>query len=331
VISSSTFSPTQNSDSYTDLSNLQSITKLGRTDKNQALGKVAQQFESMMVRMMMKSMRDANSVFAEGNFLSSDEGDTYQGMFDDQLALSLSQGRGMGVAETMIRQLQSRFGTSQNTVAQPVEKTVSSYLNTRNTETGPVPGAVAASYAAGKISSVAAVHQPMKFDGSVAEFTENLFEMAKGAAEKLGVEPDILLAQAALETGWGKKISASGDRSSLNLFNIKADKRWSGDSIKVATMEVRDGVAVKEVATFRAYRSAEHSFNDYVDFIANSPRYEGALQSDNPDAYIRNLSAAGYATDPNYADKVLRIANSENFRTAINHMTQLSELSVTVE
>jgi flagellar protein FlgJ len=331
VISSSTFSPTQNSDSYTDLSNLQSITKLGRTDKNQALGKVAQQFESMMVRMMMKSMRDANSVFAEGNFLSSDEGDTYQGMFDDQLALSLSQGRGMGVAETMIRQLQSRFGTSQNTVAQPVEKTVSSYLNTRNTETGPVPGAVAASYAAGKISSVAAVHQPMKFDGSVAEFTENLFEMAKGAAEKLGVEPDILLAQAALETGWGKKISASGDRSSLNLFNIKADKRWSGDSIKVATMEVRDGVAVKEVAAFRAYRSAEHSFNDYVDFIANSPRYEGALQSDNSDAYIRNLSAAGYATDPDYADKVLRIANSENFRTAINHMTQLSELSVTVE
>jgi flagellar protein FlgJ len=331
VISSSTFSPTQNSDSYTDLSNLQSITKLGRTDKNQALGKVAQQFESMMVRMMMKSMRDANSVFAEGNFLSSDEGDTYQGMFDDQLALSLSQGRGMGVAETMIRQLQSRFGTSQNTVAQPVEKTVSSYLNTRNTETGPVPGAVAASYAAGKISSVAAVHQPMKFDGSVAEFTENLFEMAKGAAEKLGVEPDILLAQAALETGWGKKISASGDRSSLNLFNIKADKRWSGDSIKVATMEVRDGLAVKEVAAFRAYRSAEHSFNDYVDFIANSPRYEGALQSDNSDAYIRNLSAAGYATDPDYADKVLRIANSENFRTAINHMTQLSELSVTVE
>lgn len=331
MISSSTFSPTQNSDSYTDLSNLQSITKLGRTDKNQALGKVAQQFESMMVRMMMKSMRDANSVFAEGNFLSSDEGDTYQGMFDDQLALSLSQGRGMGVAETMIRQLQSRFGTSQNTVAQPVEKTVSSYLNTRNTETGPVPGAVAASYAAGKISSVAAVHQPMKFDGSVAEFTENLFEMAKGAAEKLGVEPDILLAQAALETGWGKKISASGDRSSLNLFNIKADKRWSGDSIKVATMEVRDGLAVKEVAAFRAYRSAEHSFNDYVDFIANSPRYEGALQSDNSDAYIRNLSAAGYATDPDYADKVLRIANSENFRTAINHMTQLSELSVTVE
>jgi flagellar protein FlgJ len=331
VISSSTFSPTQNSDSYTDLSNLQSITKLGRTDKNQALGKVAQQFESMMVRMMMKSMRDANSVFAEGNFLSSDEGDTYQGMFDDQLALSLSQGRGMGVAETMIRQLQSRFGTSQNTVAQPVEKTVSSYLNTRNTETGPVPGAVAASYAAGKISSVAAAHQPMKFDGSVAEFTENLFEMAKGAAEKLGVEPDILLAQAALETGWGKKISASGDRSSLNLFNIKADKRWSGDSIKVATMEVRDGLAVKEVAAFRAYRSAEHSFNDYVDFIANSPRYEGALQSDNSDAYIRNLSAAGYATDPDYADKVLRIANSENFRTAINHMTQLSELSVTVE
>lgn len=331
MISSSTFSPTQNSDSYTDLSNLQSITELGRTDKNQALGKVAQQFESMMVRMMMKSMRDANSVFAEGNFLSSDEGDTYQGMFDDQLALSLSQGRGMGVAETMIRQLQSRFGTSENTVAQPIEETVASYLNTRNTETGPVPGAVAASYAAGKNSSIAAAHQPMKFDGSVAEFTENLFEMAKGAAEKLGVEPDILLAQAALETGWGKKISASGDRSSLNLFNIKADKRWSGDSIKVATMEVRGGLAVKEVAAFRAYQSAEHSFNDYVEFIANSPRYEEALQSDNSESYIRNLSEAGYATDPDYADKVLKIANSENFRTAINHMTQLSELSVTVE
>lgn len=330
MISSDTFSATHNSDSYTDLANLHSITELGRTDKNQALGKVAEQFESMMVRMMMKSMRDANSVFAEGNFLSSHEGDMYQGMFDDQLALSLSQGKGLGVADTMIRQLQSRFGVNDDKNPQPDDSSVRSYLKSRNTNVEPVPGAVAASHAAKNSNPVGAVAGSMQFDGSVDGFTSKLYGMAQSAAEKLGVKPEILLAQAALETGWGKKISTAGDKSSFNLFNIKADKRWSGDSVSVTTMEVREGLAVKERAEFRAYQNPQHSFDDYVDFISNSPRYQKAVHSENSESYIRNLSEAGYATDPDYADKILTISKSENFRTAINTMSTPSQLAVMV-
>jgi flagellar protein FlgJ len=328
VISSDTFNATRNSDSYTDLNNLHSITELGRTDKNQALGKIAEQFESMMVRMMMKSMRDANSVFAEGNFLSSHEGDMYQGMFDDQLALSLSKGRGLGVADTMIRQLQGRFGVSDNKTSELSDDSVQSYLESRNSSSGVVPGAVAAIHAAKTNSVTSVTPASIQFDGSVDGFTKNLYGMAKNAAEKLGVEPEILLAQAALETGWGKKVSAAGDKNSFNLFNIKADNRWSGESVNVTTMEVRDGLAVKERAAFRAYESPKHSFDDYVDFISNSPRYEKAVNSENSESYIRNLSEAGYATDPDYAEKILKISNSDNFRTAINNMSSLSQLTV---
>lgn len=330
MIGSDTFSATHSSDSYTDLANLHSITELGRTDKNQALAKVAEQFESMMVRMMMKSMRDANSVFAEGNFLSSHEGDMYQGMFDDQLALSLSQGKGLGVADTMVRQLQSRFGISEKTAENVTDVSVQSYLDSRNSAEGMVPGAIVAKHAAESTKPVppTAAAKPLEFDGSIEGFTHNLYEMAARAGDKLGVGPDVLLAQAALETGWGKKLTTEGDKNSFNLFNIKADKRWSGDAVNVTTVEIRDGLAVKERAAFRAYHNPQQSFDDYVDFVTSSPRYDKAVQSNDSESYIRQLSAAGYATDPDYAEKILNITNSENFRAAINNLTGLSHLAL---
>jgi flagellar protein FlgJ len=115
VISSSVNQSVSGSDAYTDLSSLNSIREIGRQDKNQALGEIAKQFESMMVRMMMKSMRSANQVFSEGNLFSSNEGEMYEQMFDDQMALTLSQGRGLGVADVMVRQLQQRFGVDNKT------------------------------------------------------------------------------------------------------------------------------------------------------------------------------------------------------------------------
>jgi flagellar protein FlgJ len=100
--------------------------------------------------------------------------------------------------------------------------------------------------------------------------------------------------------------------NSNNLFNIKADRRWDGDSAQVATLEYRDGVAQREKALFRSYPSYEDSFNDYVDFLKNSSRYQQALQSaDNPYDYIQKLQDAGYATDPAYADKIKNIFEGE--------------------
>lgn len=309
-------------DSFTDLASLHSITNLGKTDTNQALVKVAEQFESMMVRMMMKSMRSANEVFAEGNYLSSHEGEMYQEMFDDQMALSLSQGRGMGIADVMVRQLQQRFGKEE--LKTPESNSFSNYLDNRNT----VPTHHLNEMAGPQLDSDHAETTPagravakLSFDGTPETFVVELYPMAKSAAEKLGVEPEVLLAQAALETGWGTRITALGDRNSHNLFNIKADNRWQGSSITVATLEVRQGAAVKEFAAFRAYQTPQQSFDDYVDFISNSPRYGQAVQATNSEEYIQALGDAGYATDPDYSEKILRIMTSQNMQSAVAECT----------
>jgi flagellar protein FlgJ len=95
------------------------------------------------------------------------------------------------------------------------------------------------------------------------------------------------------------------------LFNIKADKAWQGKQAKLSTLEFDQGVAKKVNAGFRSYASYQESFKDYVDFIKNNPRYGDALkQVGNGDRYLQELQQAGYATDPNYANKVMSIYHS---------------------
>src|SRR5204863_1482050 len=139
------------------------------------------------------------------------------------------------------------------------------------------------------------------------DFVAHLLPHATAAAAALGVEPRLLLAQAALETGWGGAVPQHADGSSAhNVFGIKAGSAWSGARIAEWTLEHEHGVAVRRSAEFRAYPSSAASFADYVDLIGNTPRYAAALASaDNPEAYAHAVQAAGYATDPGYADKWL--------------------------
>lgn len=145
---------------------------------------------------------------------------------------------------------------------------------------------------------------------SAADFIETMLPMAEEAARKIGVDARYLVAQAALETGWGKSIIRQADGSSShNLFGIKAHRGWDGDSAKVMTTEFQGGKAVKEAASFRTYDSFAQSFNDYVSFLQGNGRYEEALAStDNPEQFVRELQEAGYATDPQYARKISQIA-----------------------
>lgn len=308
-------------DSYTDLSSVNAIGAL--KDKNLALEKIAQQFESMMMRMMTKSMRAANEVFAEGNFLSSKEGDMYQDMLDDQLALSLSEGRGMGLAEVMVRQLKGRYGESEKLANNQVSD-ISNYLKHRNTRNDEIAIARPAAVSAAQ----PVVQTDQSFDGSIQSFVNTLYPIAQKAARALGIDPEAIIAQSALETGWGVKVSGkSNGASSNNFFNIKADQRWDGDSVKVDTMEVINGLPVRQRADFRAYESAEQSFDDYVGFINGSARYQDALASEDSETYVRGLKEAGYATDPDYADKILSIMQSDSLRQAIDAVKQ--SLSIT--
>lgn len=145
---------------------------------------------------------------------------------------------------------------------------------------------------------------------SAEEFVETMLPLAREAAERIGVEPRYLVAQAALETGWGKSILRRGDGgSSHNLFGIKTHGQWQGDSARAITSEYRDGEMVREPASFRAYDSYKQSFHDLVDFLQSNPRYKDALAvSGNAEQFVNKLQSAGYATDPQYARKINQIA-----------------------
>jgi peptidoglycan hydrolase FlgJ len=156
-------------------------------------------------------------------------------------------------------------------------------------------------------NTVLAISEPLQFS-TPKEFIETLLPAAQQVAREMGVDPRLLLAQAALETGWGKNMITEQGQPSFNLFGIKADSSWPGEVTRVATTEFRQGVRLKEQAEFRAYQSYNESFRDYLQFIKTNVRYESALASrSEPKAYAEALQAAGYATDPEYAKKIFRI------------------------
>lgn len=145
------------------------------------------------------------------------------------------------------------------------------------------------------------------------EFVDTMMPMAEAAAKRLGVDPKYLVAQAALETGWGKHMVKQADGSnSNNLFGIKSHG-WDGGSAAAVTQEFVNGKAVKETEKFRTYDSFADSFHDYVNFLQSNDRYDKALStSGNSERFMQGLQQAGYATDPQYARKVIQIARNMN-------------------
>lgn len=324
-----------NAQIYTDINGIQQLKAQGKTDKAGALKNIAHQFEAMMVQMMMKSMRDANAVFSDGDMTSSSDEKFYQDMFDNQLSLSLSKGRGFGIAEALMRQLQGRAGVEKptetiaatdsaaSTALQRVKSLVENAAVTSGAAhvdnprmTASIQEALHALFGSAPLDDVTSINgeaSRVALDGTPSNFVESLRPLARKAADLLGVDTDILLSQSALETGWGQKVLQCPDgSSSFNFFNIKAGDDWHGDVVKVPTIEYQNGVAVREWASFRAYSSPEESFADYARLISENPRYQRALEcAENPRAYMHALANAGYATDPSYAQKVLAVLDSE--------------------
>ena len=154
---------------------------------------------------------------------------------------------------------------------------------------------------------------------SVGEFVDQVLPSIRTAAEALGLNPLVLLAQAALETGWGKRMARTADGNpSLNLFGIKADDTWLGARAAANTLEYADGVATQRPAAFRAYGSIEESVNDFANLLKNSPRYRHAVAA-GPDApaYVDGIGRSGYATDPEYAAKLNDILHGSTLRAAV--------------
>jgi flagellar protein FlgJ len=244
-------------------------------------------------------MREANRSFGDSMF-GGEQGEFYQDMFDDQMAVHLAQGKGLGLAEMLIRQLAQAQAAQLETggrgpgVEQSDPAASSFYLQPPASRLQP--------------GSAASSPQPVAMDRS--DFIRQMLPHAEKAARALGVDPHALLAQAALETGWGKSVpcNASGE-CSFNLFGVKAGAQWSGATVNVPTLEFDEGIPVRKVERFRAYDSAADSFLDYARLIATSPRYENALGAGDVATFASALQQGGYATDPQYASKLVRVAN----------------------
>ena len=307
---------------YTDFQGLAEIRQQARDGSPEAIDAAARQFEALFIQMMLKSMRDAQ---ASDNPFEGDQVKFYREMFDQQLALELSRGEGIGLRESLVRELSPPADPPQ--AAEELVLPTQRVPARRAAEPGSLVPALPAytrvpppappthrAREAAPVESVQAL-TPWRPDSPQA-FVETLWPHAEAAAATLGVAPEVLLAQSALETGWGRHVIRRPDgSSSYNLFGIKAHGGWQGERAHVGTLEYVNGVPERQRAAFRAYNSPAESFADYVDFLQRNPRYRHALaQAPDAEGYLRGLQAAGYATDPQYANKILRILNQDVFQ-----------------
>ncbi len=292
--------------------------------QDKALRAAAEQFESIFTQMLFKSMRNANDSF-KSDMISSDNQQFFEQMRDDQMATELSKKGSLGLADMIVAQLSPatnqaapeqngnnleqqarmamRRAAADSSLRIPVDYQYPSVSNAKK-------ASQSESLNIEKLEQSLAKKQikaPQSFD-SPKQFVATIKPYAEKAAKALGIDSSVLIAQAALETGWGKKVINNSIESSHNLFNIKADRSWQGDKISKDTKEYHNNVAVTENAAFRSYNNYEESFKDFVQFLNQNPRYERALQqTESSESFIKGIHQAGYATDPKYVDKVLNV------------------------
>jgi flagellar protein FlgJ len=274
---------------YSDINALSALK--ANPSSPQAIHAVAQQVEALFLQMMLKSMRDASAELGEGD---SNEMGMYQDMFDKQISLSLSQRQDLGLSALLARQLSNAAAADGG---------------------GRTAATPAGSAAAGGAAGAAAEDMAQ----SPGDFVKLVLPAINSAAQALGVSPLGVLAQAALETGWGKRMARNPDGSpSLNLFGIKADDGWDGARVAADSVEYSGGVATPRRAAFRAYGSVAESVGDFAQLLQNSPRYrEVVANGANAQAYVEQIGKSGYATDPQYGNKLNNLLHSSTFRAAV--------------
>jgi len=277
----------------------------------EVLREVAGQFEALFMQTILKNMRAGQ--LAEPLF-GSDQQDMYREMMDQQLAVEMSRGRGLGLADMLVSQLGGAAAAPAINAPPNSDPAIASRQ----------PIAVAS------IRPPSTERAPPDWS-TPAKFAADLWPHVKRVASALNVAPEGVLAQAALETGWGKHVMPRSDGSSShNLFGIKAGRDWFGGSVVRRTIEFADGVAQQVSARFRAYPDLEATFDDYAKLISNSPRYASVPDSAETEDFASALQTAGYATDPQYAAKIRRIAGSDTLLDAVRSLKITSALPTTL-
>jgi flagellar protein FlgJ len=267
--------PSVSSSFYADPAGLGALRREAAQHTPEALREVAKQFESLFTNMILKSMRDASG---GDPLMGSEQQEFYQDMFDQQLAVQLSKGKGLGLADMLMRQLMQPGGAVE---AAPEAK--------------PAPSAAVMSW------------PPTTRE----EFVQGILPQAQAAGRRLGVDPLSIIAHAALETGWGRSVPTdAAGRPSFNLFGIKSGSGWKGESAVANTREFERGEMRSVQAAFRSYESPAQSVEDYANFLGTRSRY-AQVRNTGSDvaAFATALQRAGYATDPDYAKKLQAVAS----------------------
>jgi flagellar protein FlgJ len=260
-------------------------------DPKAAVKEAAKQFESLFMQQLLKSMRESTQ---SSGMLENDATKLGSEMLDTQWATKLS-GQPGSLSEVIARQMERQMGLSP----------------------GPIPRNDSANrQAAAAATSLQAPNQPAKPisppQEAAASFVAQHQQAAAAAEAASGIPAEFMIAQAAHETGWGRKDIRHTDGSpSYNLFGIKAGANWSGPTADVVTTEYVNGQPRKMVQKFRAYGSFAESFADYAKLMTESPRYSKVVAAGNDaKGFAQGLQKAGYATDPAYADKLSRVINT---------------------
>lgn len=293
-----------------DFKGLHDLHQQAKLDANKALPEAAKQFEAIFLQSMLKSMRGAQSFLAEDSPFQGKYQETFRDMLDAQYASKVSSGKGIGLADMLTQQLTQ----SSQAVARPLHplNSVSDTTPSFISKAPRMPAALTMPEITARTEKKPDVHQSMD------DFVKSVWPYAREAASLLGLDPKILVAQAALETGWGQFVAKDSQGSSNNLFNIKSSSQDKNASVEVNTKEYIADKMLSVKANFKKYATVEHSFNDYVSLIKGNDRYEAALaNAHDPQRYIKALHDAGYATDPQYETKVLAIYHGNELQQVL--------------
>ena len=312
-----------------DTNSLSSLKKSAKENSPEAIKGVAKQFEAIFINMMLKSMREASP---QDGVFNTEQNKLYTSMFDQQLSQKLSSGKGIGLADVLVKQLSKAAGIQPDAI-KPGDEPISSKalgLNRFDPNISSKVSAytsVASMYGSTKptpsfMDKVSKLFSSLEDAGdamassvgnavkeTVSSFTNKMSSYAQQASNATGLPAQFMLGQAALETGWGKKeIKGADGTPSNNLFGIKAGGSWTGKTVSAVTTEYINGEKQTRVEKFRAYDSYADSFKDFANLISSNPRYQNVLNNlSNVNSYADAMAKAGYATDPDYAKKLASV------------------------
>lgn len=319
-----------------DPSSLGDLKRLARQDAQSptALRAAAQQFEGLFMNMMLKALREASP---PNGLFDNEQTRMLQGFHDQQMAMQMAQSGGVGLADVIFRQLggetmgvtrEPRLGPDglpvfdladvprRPAISALVGKREASSAATEVSAAGSAPENLAP--ATGVAASTAASSVNPSVVERVRGFVEKVLPHASEAARSIGVPASFMVAQAALETGWGRaELRMADGTPSHNLFNIKAGRNWDGPVVELPVTEYSGGRAYTENSRFRVYGSYAEAFEDYARLMRDNPRYAGVLGQTDAHGFASSLQRSGYATDPQYAEKLTRVINSPSLRAAL--------------